>query len=58
MSTRRWSNVSYLDAIRPDLGWRTEYAFLASYSADLVALVAGNSTFVATNFSSEATSSG
>jgi hypothetical protein len=40
MSTRRWSNVSYLDAIRPDPGWRTEYAFLASYSADLVALVA------------------
>lgn len=40
MSTRRWSNVSYLDAIRPDPGWRTECAFLASYSADLVALVA------------------
>jgi len=40
MSTRRWSNVSYLDAIRPDPGWRTKYAFLASYSADLVALVA------------------
>jgi hypothetical protein len=40
MSTRRWSNVSYLDAIRPDPGWHTEYAFLASYSADLVAMVA------------------
>jgi hypothetical protein len=40
MSTRRWTNVSYLDAIRPDPGWRTEHAFLASYSADLVALVA------------------
>ena len=40
MSTRRWSNVSYLDAIRPDPGWQTEYALLASYSADLVALVA------------------
>lgn len=40
MSTRRWSNVSYLDAIRPDPGWRTEYALLASYSADMVALVA------------------
>lgn len=40
MSSRRWSNVSYLDAIRPDPGWRTECAFLASYSADLVALVA------------------
>lgn len=40
MSTRRWSNVSYLDAIRPDLGWQTEYALFASYSADMVALVA------------------
>lgn len=40
MSVRRWSNVSYLDAIRPEPGWRTEYALLASYSADLVALVA------------------
>lgn len=40
MTARRWSNVSYLDAIRPDPGWRTDYAFLASYSADLVALAA------------------
>lgn len=40
MSTRRWSNVSYLDAIRPDPGWKTDFALLASYSADLVALVA------------------
>ncbi len=40
MSARRWSNVSYLDALRPDPGWRTDFAFLASYSADLVALVA------------------
>ncbi|MFO0806399.1 MAG: phospholipase D family protein [Gemmataceae bacterium] len=40
MSSRRWSNVSYLDAVRPDPGWRTDHAFLASYSADLVALVA------------------
>lgn len=40
MSTRRWSNVSYLDAVRPDPGWRTEYALLASYSADMVAFVA------------------
>jgi hypothetical protein len=40
MSERRWSNVSYLDAIRPEPGWHTECAFLASYSADLVALVA------------------
>src|SRR5436189_6168229 len=40
MSTHRWSNVSYLDAIRPEPGWRTDCALLASYSADLVALVA------------------
>lgn len=40
MSSRRWGNVSYLDAIRPEPAWRTDYAFLASYSADLVAMVA------------------
>lgn len=40
MSSRRWANVSYLDAIRPEPAWQTEYALLASYSADLVALVA------------------
>lgn len=40
MTNRRWSNVSYLDAIRPEPAWRTEYALLASYSADLVAMVA------------------
>jgi len=40
MSDRRWSSVSYLDALRPEPGWQTEFAFLASYSADLVALVA------------------
>ena len=40
MSSRRWANVSYLDAIRPEPAWRTDYAFLASYSADLVAMVA------------------
>ena len=40
MSSRRWGNVSYLDAIRPEPAWKTEFALLASYSADLVALVA------------------
>jgi len=40
MSTQRWSNVSYLDAIRPDPGWQTDCALLASYSADMVALAA------------------
>ena len=38
MTMRRWANLSYLDAIRPEPGWRTDYALLASYSADLVAL--------------------
>lgn len=40
MSKPHWANVSYLDAIRPDPGWKTEYAFLSSYSADLIAMVA------------------
>jgi hypothetical protein len=40
MSSCRWDSVSYLDALRPEPGWETEFAFLASYSADLVALVA------------------
>ncbi|MFY8201867.1 MAG: hypothetical protein ACOVLE_14420, partial [Pirellula staleyi] len=38
-NNRRWGGVSYLDALRPDFGWHVEYALLASYSADLVALV-------------------
>src|SRR5262249_55876995 len=41
VSERRWGNVSYLDALRPEPGWDTEFAFLATYSADLIALVAG-----------------
>lgn len=40
MNERRWSSIPYLDAIRPDPGWRTDFALLASYSADLIALVA------------------
>ncbi|MEX1028350.1 MAG: phospholipase D family protein [Candidatus Paceibacterota bacterium] len=40
MNSHHWANVSYLDAMRPDPSWKTEYALLASYSADLVALVA------------------
>lgn len=39
-SNKHWSNVSYLDALRPNLGWRVEYALLASYSADMIAVVA------------------
>ena len=40
MTSQRLANVAYLDALRPDPGWHMEFAFLASYSADLVALVA------------------
>ena len=40
MTSQRLASVSYLDALRPDPDWQTEFAFLASYSADLVALVA------------------
>jgi len=40
MSSRGWNGASYLDALRPDLGWHVQHALLASYSADLVALVA------------------
>ena len=40
MSSDDWSGASYLDALRPDLGWHVEYALMASYSADLVAVVA------------------
>ena len=40
MTSQRLANVAYLDALRPDPGWQTEFAFLASYSADLVAMVA------------------
>ena len=40
MSKPYWADVSYFDAIRPGPGWQTEYALLASYSADPVALAA------------------
>ncbi|MFN3189118.1 MAG: phospholipase D family protein [Aureliella sp.] len=39
-SKKQWSNVSYLDALRPNLGWQVDYALLASYSADMIAVVA------------------
>ena len=40
MTRRAWSNVPYLDGLRPDAGWVTDIAVLATYSADLVAVVA------------------
>lgn len=40
MDKRHWSGLSYLDAIRPEPGWLVERAVLATYSADLVAVVA------------------
>lgn len=40
MTSQRLANVSYLDALRPVFGWHTEFAILATYSADLVAMVA------------------
>lgn len=40
MSQQRWNGLSFLDALRPDLGWQIDRAILATYSADLVAVVA------------------
>jgi hypothetical protein len=40
MDKRHWSGLSYLDAIRPQPGWSVDRAILATYSADLVAVVA------------------
>src|SRR5438046_1784321 len=35
-----WARLSFLDALRPEPGWRTDFALLATYSVHLVALVA------------------
>ena len=40
MSKKEWGNLPYLDGLRPELGWRTDFAVLTTYSADLVAVVA------------------
>ena len=40
MTPRSWGSVPYLDALRPEPGWRTDLAVIATYSADLVAVVA------------------
>jgi hypothetical protein len=35
-----WPAVAFLDALRPEHGWTVETALLASYSADIISLVA------------------
>ena len=40
MSKRNWSNLPFLDALRPDPDWQAEWCVLATYSVDLVAVVA------------------
>ncbi|WP_157595762.1 phospholipase D family protein [Plesiocystis pacifica] len=37
---KRWSGVPFLEAIRPEPGWQVDRAAFASYSADLVAVMA------------------
>jgi hypothetical protein len=38
--SKHWLGLPYLDVLRPEVGWRVERAILATYSADLVAVVA------------------
>jgi hypothetical protein len=38
--SKHWSGLPYLDTLRPELGWIVDRAILATYSADLVAVVA------------------
>lgn len=40
MNKAHWDGISFLDILRPDLGWQVEIAILTSYSVDLVTLVA------------------
>lgn len=40
MDKRHWGGLSYLEALRPEPGWIVNRAILATYSADLVAIVA------------------
>lgn len=40
MTRNAWQNVPYLDALRPEPGWHVEHAVIATYSLDLVAVVA------------------
>jgi hypothetical protein len=38
--SKHWGGLPYLDALRPEPGWVVDRAVLATYSADLVAVVA------------------
>lgn len=40
MSYKKWEGVPYLDSLRPDFGWKVEFALISSYSVDLRAMVA------------------
>ena len=40
MSKKKWGHLPYLEGLRPEPGWRTDFAVLTTYSADLVAVVA------------------
>ena len=40
MIKKEWGNLPYLDGLRPEPGWSTDFALLTTYSADLVAVVA------------------
>jgi hypothetical protein len=40
MDERHWQRHSYLGVLRPEAGWRVDYAVLTTYSADLIACVA------------------
>lgn len=40
MKDAGWPGLPYLDALRPDPGWRADFALLATYSLNLNALVA------------------
>ena len=37
-NAKHWSGLSYLDALRPEPGWKVDRAVLTTYSADLVAI--------------------
>ncbi len=40
MSVRKWGAMPILDAFRPQMGWKTDYAVFGSYSANPIALMA------------------
>ena len=40
MDEQHWQRHSYLAVLRPEAGWRVDYAVLTTYTADLIACVA------------------